>query len=212
MDCEQPQEVITRDYQAITIRIRRDVLTAAAGLREGELPRAVRLQPIGHQALVIDYFRNVVDLSPGALCNSAMLNAGINMLAACLAIGTDQRPAEPAADSLLRQQVTAYLRANLENPDLTSDLIAANCGLSRRKLFRLFSDTVGGPMMLLRRLRAEHARQLLIANPDRTIAAVANACGFGGNRNFYRVFRAETGLTPTDYRQQILSAEPTPAR
>ncbi|MFF0633511.1 AraC family transcriptional regulator [Nocardia sp. NPDC004151] len=208
VDGERPQEAITTEYEGIVIRVRRDLLLSAAGLRDDEFPLARRLQPIGHEALVIDFFRRLVHLSPEALGTTALLNSGIGLLAAGLALGSDQLPDESATNALLRQQVIAFLTAHLGNPELTPDRIAVACGLSRRKLFRLFADIDGGPMMLLRRMRVERARELLVAAPDRTIAAIADACGFTGDRNFYRVFRAETGLTPREYRDHVLSVRP----
>ncbi|MEV0462867.1 helix-turn-helix domain-containing protein [Nocardia tengchongensis] len=156
---------------------------------------------------MIDYFRRLVQLSPQALGNTAMLNAGIELVAAALALAVDQRPDERAAGALLRQQVITFLKANISDPELTADRIASACGLSRRKLFRIFTAD-GGPMMLLRRMRTDRARELLLAAPDRTIVSIAHACGFGGDRNFYRVFRSETGLTPSEYREHVLSARP----
>lgn len=60
-------------------------------------------------------------------------------------------------------------------------------------------------MAMLRSMRVQHARELLIAGPDRTISSVARACGFATDRHFYRVFRGETGMTPAEYREYILS-------
>ncbi|MFE4456889.1 AraC family transcriptional regulator [Nocardia tengchongensis] len=211
VDGQHPQEAIASDFEAIMVRVPRELLLSATGLSEDDFPRARRLQPVGHEALVIDYFRRLVEPPANALGNIAMLNAGIELLAAALALGVEQRPDEPAANSLLRQHVIAFIRANLGNPGLTVDRIAFACGISRRKLFGLFTDIDGGPMQLLRQLRAERAQELLIATPDQTIAAIAHACGFTGERNLYRVFRAETGITPGEYREHVLHGHPAPA-
>lgn len=80
------------------------------------------------------------------------------------------------------------------------DRIAYACKLSRGQLYRLFAQTDDGPMRLLRRLRVEQAQKLLLGAPEQTIAPIAQALGFTGERNFYRVFRAETGLAPGEYR------------
>ncbi|MGW2663327.1 helix-turn-helix domain-containing protein [Nocardia tengchongensis] len=209
-DTERPQEGIASEYEAIMIRVQRDLLLNSTGLSEDDFPQARRLHPIGHEALVIDYFRRLVQLPPTAMGNAPMLNAGIELLAAALAIGADQRPDESAAGSLKRQQVIAFIRANLSNPELTSDRIALACKISRRQLYRLFTQTDDGPMQLLRQMRVEQAQELLLGAPERTIAAIAQACGFTGERNFYRIFRAETGLTPGEYRQQVWAAHPAP--
>jgi transcriptional regulator GlxA family with amidase domain len=53
---------------------------------------------------------------------------------------------------------------------------------------------------LLRRVRIEHAQVLLRADPFRSVESIASACGFAGERQFYRVFRQETGRTPGEFR------------
>ncbi|MEV0467104.1 AraC family transcriptional regulator [Nocardia tengchongensis] len=199
-DSERPQEAIASDYEAIMVRIQRDLLLSSAGLSEDDFPHARRLQPIGHEALVVDYFQRMAQLPPDAMGSAPMLNTGIELLAAALALGTDRRPSESAASCHKRQQVIAYIKANLADPDLSLDRIAHACKLSRGQLYRLFARTDDGPMQLLRRLRVEKARKLLLGAPEQTIAAIAQACGFTGERNFYRVFRAETGLAPGEYR------------
>lgn len=209
VDGQRPQEAIVSDYEGIMIRVPRELLLSSTGLSEDDFPHARRLQPVGHEALVIDYFRRLVELPAHALGNIAMLNAGTELLSAALALGAEQRPDEPAANSLLREQVAAFIRANLSDPELTADRIAFACGISRRKLFRLFTEIDGGPVQLLRQLRAERAQKLLIATPNQTVAAIARACGFTGERNLYRVFRAETGLTPGEYREHVLYRKST---
>ncbi|MGF0316927.1 helix-turn-helix domain-containing protein [Nocardia fluminea] len=47
--------------------------------------------------------------------------------------------------------------------------------------------------------------KILDMAPDKTITAIARACGFSGDRQFYRVFRAETGLTPAQFRERTLA-------
>jgi transcriptional regulator GlxA family with amidase domain len=78
--------------------------------------------------------------------------------------------------------------------------VARACLVSRRTLYRLFEGVPGGVSGLLRHIRVEHAQALLRADPSRPLNSVAAACGFAGERQFYRVFRQETGSTPGDYR------------
>ncbi|MBF6324169.1 helix-turn-helix domain-containing protein [Nocardia cyriacigeorgica] len=37
---------------------------------------------------------------------------------------------------------------------------------------------------------------------DQTVASIAHACGFGGDGNFFRAFRVETGQSPADFRER----------
>ncbi|MFE2954702.1 AraC family transcriptional regulator [Nocardia tengchongensis] len=200
VDGERPQEAVVSEYEGVMVRIQRDLLLSSAGLSEDDIPHARRLQPIGHEALVVDYFQRMAQLPPDAMGNAPMLNAGIELLAAALALGADQCPSESAASRHKRQQVIACIKANLADPELSLDRIAHACKLSRGQLYRLFAQADDGPMQLLRRLRVEKAQKLLLGAPEQTIAAISQACGFTGERNFYRAFRAETGLTPGEYR------------
>ncbi|MBR0433087.1 MAG: helix-turn-helix transcriptional regulator [Bacteroidaceae bacterium] len=47
--------------------------------------------------------------------------------------------------------------------------------------------------------RIEHARQLLLAHPEHTIAEVAEQCGFADQPHFTRVFRRVCGVTPGQF-------------
>jgi len=51
-----------------------------------------------------------------------------------------------------------------------------------------------------------HAQALLLADRDRSVGAVAVACGFRTESGFYRAFRAATGQTPAEYRRQMGTA------
>ena len=50
------------------------------------------------------------------------------------------------------------------------------------------------------------ARSLLVDRPHLTIIEVAYACGFDGVSTFYRVFKAQTGATASEYRREIVGA------
>ena len=75
-------------------------------------------------------------------------------------------------------------------------------GLSRRRLAEVFSAVYGvTPSDYLARLRLEAAKQLL-ADTDDSIVDIAYAAGFGGMSSFYRLFKAQTGLSPAVYRKE----------
>ncbi|WP_336087075.1 helix-turn-helix transcriptional regulator [Nocardia sp. SSK8] len=204
IDGERPQEARTSAYTALLIRVRKDALMRASGLREDSFPAFTLVEPVAHGALVTDFFRRLITLPGETIGAVPVLNAGIELLGAALALGGGVA-ASPASETLEREHLLRYLRDNLADPRLTVDRIADACGMSRRTLFRLLGDESGGPMALLRTLRIDRARQLLAAAPDRTVASIAHACGFTGDRNFYRVFRGETGMTPAEYREIVLS-------
>ncbi|WP_280236428.1 AraC family transcriptional regulator [Nocardia cyriacigeorgica] len=204
VDGEVPQEARTTEYKGVLIRISKPALMRSAGLHADDFPAATVLEPVAHGALVIDYFRRLATLPPQALRTTALLNAGIELVGAAVALEAGGTPADSAGQTLDRELVVRFLRERLSDPALNADRIAQACGISRRTLFRVLGDEDGGPMALLRRLRTERACELLISAPDRTVASIAAACGFAGDRNFYRVFRGETGMTPAEYRENVL--------
>jgi transcriptional regulator GlxA family with amidase domain len=109
--------------------------------------------------------------------------------------------AAPSSSALARERVLAYLESHCTDPRLDVDAVAAGCHLSRRSLFRLFADEPEGVAARLRRLRVDRAKVLLRAEPHRPVAAIAAACGFAGEAQLHRAFRALTGTTPAAYRE-----------
>lgn len=77
---------------------------------------------------------------------------------------------------------------------------AAALGYNEKYLSRVINETAGfGFSVLLSTLRMEAARYLL-QNTNSTVVDIAIECGFGSERNFYRLFKNFTGFTPNEYR------------
>lgn len=74
---------------------------------------------------------------------------------------------------------------------------AAHAGLHPAYLSQLCRDHAGCTFQdWCARQRLLHARTLLIAHPDLTVATVARLCGYGEPRHFRRQFRRHLGMTP----------------
>jgi LacI family transcriptional regulator len=74
--------------------------------------------------------------------------------------------------------------------------------ISRRKLELRFHEHFGcSPAEEIRRVRLNQARQLL-ADSDKTIAEVADACGFANASRLCIAFRKRFGMTPLAFRHQ----------
>lgn len=79
---------------------------------------------------------------------------------------------------------------------VTLEMAAEICGTSQRSLQRrLHADGISF-RQLGDRARFEAARDLLLADPEITIAEVAAAVGYTSPNNFARAFRKITGTTP----------------
>ncbi len=84
--------------------------------------------------------------------------------------------------------------------------IANRLNCSRRQLERLFATELGiSPMAAYLALRVHYAKSLLEGS-DLRIGEIAYRCGFGNAGHFSRVFRQQTGITPTHLRHPSRSA------
>jgi transcriptional regulator GlxA family with amidase domain len=92
-----------------------------------------------------------------------------------------------------------------ERTELPYDLnaVAQAAATSPRSLLRHFRAAHGhSPLQYLHQLRATRARMLL-ETTYLGIDAIAEACGYRDAAMFRRIFRAATGLTPSDYRDRF---------
>jgi two-component system response regulator YesN len=94
-----------------------------------------------------------------------------------------------------------YMEEHYREP-LRVEQVAASVFLSPDRFTEVFAQGMGRtPRDYLRHLRVEQAKMLLTTT-DLPIARVAEASGFGEAAYFTRVVRAETGMTPSAYRQR----------
>ncbi|MGW4246600.1 AraC-like ligand-binding domain-containing protein [Nocardia sp. NPDC004722] len=131
---------------------------------------------------------------------AALARSALDLLVSAISLTAGRAVPGAVTETLTVRQVVDFVRRHSTDPTLTVDDIAAGCGVSRRTLYRVLEQFEDGPAVLLRRTRIEHARGLLTARTDLPVAAVARACGFATERQFYRAFRLETGMTPAAYR------------
>jgi AraC-like DNA-binding protein len=96
---------------------------------------------------------------------------------------------------------------NFEDPSLTPSHVAAELGISRRSLHRLFEDLGVTFSQCLRRRRLAAARRL-IAGTRMTITDIAFASGFNDLSTFRRAVRAHYGMAPRDLRRLLVATGP----
>jgi AraC-like DNA-binding protein len=198
--------------EQIVVRVPLRGILADTGLCGATRFTATSLGGDGPAGVIAQFFHGlsrVHDSDPATA--TALAAHGRGLMGAALLLADGRTPHDHAAMSLAKVQ--GYLRAQHGDPDLTVDEVARACLVSRRTLYRLFEGVPGGVSGLLRHIRVEHAQALLRTDPSRSLRSVAAACGFAGERQFYRVFRQETGSTPGDYREYNTDGTPPdPAR
>ena len=99
----------------------------------------------------------------------------------------------------LLTQITAYIKENLsEAPSLGG--ICKRFFISKNTLYRLFHEEYGCTFgEFISRCRISEARRRL-AETDETVIAIGASLGFSSCAYFCRFFKAEAGLTPSEYR------------
>jgi AraC-like DNA-binding protein len=103
---------------------------------------------------------------------------------------------------LLVGKALDYMRNNL-HLDITRDTTAQHAGISPGHFSHLLKERTGRSFTeLLRQCRVDLACELL-AHTERTLADIADQCGFCDQSYFTRVFRDVKGITPRQFREQV---------
>lgn len=92
---------------------------------------------------------------------------------------------------------------NYTNAELSQSEIANQLGISPSVLSVQFKEITGMNMSLyIRMLRIERVKEYL-SQTDWNLERIAELTGFNSLKTMYRVFKAETNMTPTQYRSYI---------
>jgi AraC-like DNA-binding protein len=105
----------------------------------------------------------------------------------------------------LRERIKRHVAARLGDPRLSVDSIAQALACSRRQLYNAFADEPDGVAgyVLAQRIEACCADLVDPRLAARSITEIALDRGFASLAHFSRVFRAATGLAPSDYRRRV---------
>ena len=103
-------------------------------------------------------------------------------------------------NAIVRQSITDM--ASDPTADFSLDFFAEKFNITPAYFSRLFHKSVGVPFkQYLTVLRLEYAKQLLAENVL-PIIDVGYECGFNTPSQFYRAFKKESGMTPSEYRKK----------
>ncbi len=96
--------------------------------------------------------------------------------------------------------------AEMGNPDVSVDSIAAALGLERTQFYRKIKALTNySPVELMRNLRLKKARSL-VTSTDKSISEIGYEVGFSTPAYFTKCYRDAYGETPTETRQKITTA------
>src|SRR6267143_2915065 len=107
------------------------------------------------------------------------------------------------------RRIKELVHAKMED-DLSLGEMAQSVGLSTAHFARMFRKSTGQtPHQFVLRQRLGRAKAMLRA-PDARVLDVAVACGFKTQQHFAQVFRGVWGVSPTEYRQDLVGSEDAP--
>ena len=112
------------------------------------------------------------------------------------------RPAQRAIRAGRRSLARRLIAHHIAQAHLSPAFVANLLGISVRHLHVLFEEASLSFAQTVTALRIERSRWLLREAPAMMIAEIAHASGFDSIATFYRVFRAQQGITPGDFRDQ----------
>jgi len=184
----------------------------AVGIPRGELGRhaeavaghAARRLPAdtGAQA-VLSAFLLGLGRHLDELTGPAQPHVGDALVSLLLAAFTERAPARVDTATELTDRIRVYALANIADPSLCVESVAAAHGISARQLHRLFQRGGESFAAWLRRQRLERIHRDLLdpAHDGRTTAAVAAHWGIHDPRHLARALKAHYGQTARELRQ-----------
>lgn len=111
-----------------------------------------------------------------------------------------------AGEADLVKAVSLYLQENYRHP-YSLERLATSFGCKVAYLLRLYSKITGStPTRDLIRLRIEKAKRLLVGHPHLEVKQVAAAVGYDDALYFSRLFKRETGVNPSVFKDSAGSA------
>lgn len=102
------------------------------------------------------------------------------------------------------RSIIAYINENYMNSEITLRSIRKAVKIPENKISLLIRKEFGiSYKNYINKLRVEEAKRLFIKTPKVLINEVSDAVGFGGSTTFNKVFKEQTGLTPSQFTESL---------
>ena len=108
-----------------------------------------------------------------------------------------------AADEQFVLKLNRFIRENLSNTMLGVDMIVDHMNVSRTTLFNKMNNLVGASTnKYIRRIRIDVAKEML-TKTNKSVGTIAEETGFSESQYFSTVFKQETGMTPSQFKDSL---------
>lgn len=110
----------------------------------------------------------------------------------------------------LTETVINYLRNNKPylNPEYSLQMMVDDLNIPRHKLSQVINRSQNKNFYkFINELRIEEVKEMLVnrAYKHYSVLGIAVECGFNSKTSFNRIFKEETGFTPTEYKRNIFN-------
>ena len=163
-------------------------------------PSSLRVSGNGLGALIGSYLRGLWELSGEDVAD--VDDMVIDHLGALFGRAAHSHSPEPARQAIRRvtcQRILAEIAANLADPSLSAERVAARLRISRSHLYALMVESGMNFAGYLREQRLQAARRYLASDRFRgaRIADIAMHCGYSDAASFTRAYGRRFGHPPT---------------
>lgn len=115
-----------------------------------------------------------------------------------------QRMQEDLSDNVVVNRIVRFIKMRYNNPDLCITMISEHLNLSSTYICHLFKDVTGMTLNnYLTDYRMRKAKEM-IGDPNQKVKDIAGLVGYRNGNYFSYQFKKYTGLSPSEYREQIL--------
>ena len=206
-DVSEPFEfVYPTEFSTIIVQMPTTAL-GGTGLPDGPTsassgPRSVGRDMVASLLATTDAHFDSLSANSRVALSRAIVDA--MRLAAREARGERQEYASSRA--VLAQRARDYVERHASDITLSTGLVAAALHVSVRTLHAAFEDSSETLGQIIRSIRIDRARTLLVATAL-SVSEVANEVGYADATHFIRVFKGCEGVTPSVWRRRQLGSE-----
>ena len=114
------------------------------------------------------------------------------------------------ADRELIKKATEIISNNFENPEFNMNVLAAELGLGRNKLYTRMKEITGlTPNEFTLKMKLDESMRLLKNNPELNISEISDRLGFSTTQYFSKCFKSVFGMAPLTFRKSNPAAPDT---